>query len=251
MAATSASPEPRTTSEPENTCGRSSPPGRWGPDPGRSSDATLRTGTDSPVSGRFVGLQVLTLQEDGVGRNPVALGKDDEVAPHDVPASDPLALAIANDKRTGAGEVAQRLQNALGAGLLHHGDHDRHGGEGDQDDRLLQIAEQEVNDAADQEQRQHRFAQHLNRYPKRRAPIGLGKLIMPLGLQPRLGIDFTEATERSLGFREVRHYTSQSGSIDVRVMEDVSALIGYGLTSTVATERRLYRSRRCASGHQS
>ena len=49
VAVTSAIPVPRTTSEPENTNGRSSPPGRLFksfPSP----RSTLRTGTDSPVS---------------------------------------------------------------------------------------------------------------------------------------------------------------------------------------------------------
>ena len=143
--------------------------------------------------GQFVGLQILALQQHRVGRNPVSLGKDDEVAPHDVAAGDPLALTVANDQRAGAGEVAQCLQNALGARLLHHGDHDRHRGEGDQDDRLLQIAEHQINDAADQQQRQHRFAQHLDRYSKRRAPVGLREFVVTLGVQPCLGIRFAEA----------------------------------------------------------
>ena len=33
-------------------------------------------------------------------------------------------------------------------------------------------------------QREHRFAQYLDRYPKRRAPIGLREFVVPLGLQP-------------------------------------------------------------------
>ena len=161
--------------------------------PGAIVPGDLAHGHGFAGQGRFVGLQILALQEHGVGRHPVAFGKDDEVAPHDVAAGDPLALAVANDERAGAREIAQRFQHALGARLLHHGDHDRHRGEGDQDDRLLQIAERQVNDAADQEQRQHRFAQHLDRYAKRRAPIGLGKFVVPLGLQPRRGIGFAEA----------------------------------------------------------
>ena len=143
--------------------------------------------------GRFVGLQILALQQHRVGRNPVSLGEDDEVTPHDVAAGDPLALAVANDERTGAGEIAQCLQNALGAHLLHHGDHDRHRGEDDQDDRLLQIAEHQINHATDEQQRQHRFAQHLDRYSKRCAPVGLREFVVTLGVQPRLSIRLTEA----------------------------------------------------------
>ena len=139
----------------------------------------------------FVGLQILATEENGIGRYPVAFGENDEIAPHDVPAGDPPALAVANDERTRAREVAQRFQHALGPCLLHHGDHDRHGREGDQDDRLLQVAKRQVNDAADQKQRQHRLAQYLDRYAKRCAPIRLGKLVVPFGLQPRRCIGFS------------------------------------------------------------
>ena len=73
---------------------------------------------------RFIGLQVVTLNEHRIGRHPVSLRKHDEIATHHLPAGDAFALAIANDQRTRAGKVAQRLQNALGAGLLHDSDHD-------------------------------------------------------------------------------------------------------------------------------
>ena len=46
---------------------------------------------DSPVRVEFVGLQILATQEDGIGGHPVAFGENDEVAPHDVAAGDPLA----------------------------------------------------------------------------------------------------------------------------------------------------------------
>ena len=104
-----------------------------------------------------------------------------------------LALAVANDQRARAGQIAQRLQHTLGARLLHDGDHDRHRGEGEQDERLLQIAEHQVDDAADEQQRQHRLAQHLDRYSKRCAPIGLREFVVTLGVQPRLSIRLTEA----------------------------------------------------------
>ena len=63
----------------------------------------------------------------------------------------------------------------------------------------LQVTERQVDNAPDQKQRQHRFTQHLDRYSKRRAPIGLGKLVMPLSLQPGRCIGLTEAPPLSLG----------------------------------------------------
>ena len=197
----------------------------------------MRTGTGFARQHGLVCLQILALQENGIGGNPVSLGKDNDIAPHDVATGDSLALTVADDQGTGARKVAQRLQHTLGAGLLNHSDRDRHGGEGDQDDCLLQIAEQKVNDAAAQEQRQHRFSQYLDRYPKRRAPIRLRELVVPFSLQPCLGIGFSEAAEQS-GF----------GGFDTRSHEwvrsmcawrgSVSLLTRYGLVSTVAAERR-------------
>ena len=89
----------------------------------------------------FIGLQILGPEKDGIGRNAIAFGKDDNIAAHDVAAGDPQASSVANDQSARGGEVAQCLQHALGAGLLHHGDHDRHRREGDEDDRFLQVAE--------------------------------------------------------------------------------------------------------------
>ena len=98
----------------------------------------------------LIGLQILRLQQDGVGRYPVSFGNNDEVATHDVPAGDSLALAVANHQGARAGEVAQRIQNPLSARLLHHGDHDRHGGEGDQDDSFFQVTKRQIDDAPDE-----------------------------------------------------------------------------------------------------
>ena len=54
----------------------------------------------------------------------VPLGKHDEVAADHLATGDSCALAIANDQRARAGEVAQRLQDSLGSGLLHRRDRD-------------------------------------------------------------------------------------------------------------------------------
>jgi hypothetical protein len=116
----------------------------------------------------------MTLQEHRVRRHPVSLPEHDEIAPDHLPAGDPFALAVANDQGTGAGQVAQRLQNPLGAGFLDHGDHDRHCREDEQDECFLQVPEYEIEHAAAEQQRQHRFVQDLEYDAQRRAPIRSG-----------------------------------------------------------------------------
>ena len=196
VAVTSPMPVPRTTSEPENTYGRSSPPGRRAFRRSVIGTGDLAHGHGLARQQRFIGLQVVTLNEHCVGRHPVALGKHDEIATHHLPAGDSFALAIANDQRTRTGEIAQRLQDALGAGLLHDRDHDRHGREGEQDERFLQVAERQIDHAAAEQQRQHRLAQHLEDDAQRRAPIRPGQLVVSLGLQPGLSVRLAEAADR-------------------------------------------------------
>ena len=142
---------------------------------------------------RFIGLQVVTFARERVGRNPVALRKHDEIAAHHLPAGDAFALAIANDQRTRAGQVAQRLQNALGAGLLHDGDQDGHCCEDEQDECFLQVSQRQIDHAAAEQQRQHRLTHDLEDDAQRRAPIRPGQLVVPLGLQPGLSVCLAEA----------------------------------------------------------
>ena len=55
---------------------------------------------------RFIGLQVVALNEDRIGWHPVSLCQHDEIATHDLPAGDAFAFAIANDQSTRTGEIA-------------------------------------------------------------------------------------------------------------------------------------------------
>ena len=56
--------------------------------------------------------------------------------------------------------------------------------EREQDDGFLEIAEQEVDQAAAEQQRQHRLAQHFQDDPHCRALIGPGKLVVSLRRLP-------------------------------------------------------------------
>ena len=196
IAITSPMPVPLTTSEPENTYGRSSPPGRSACRRRVIASGDLAHGNGLARQQRFIGLQIVALDERCIGRHAVALGQHDEIATHHFPPGDAFALAVANDQRTRAGEVAKRLQHAFGAGFLHHRDQDRHGGEGEQDDGFLQVAEHQVDHAAAEEQRQHRLAQHLEDDSKRGASVRPRKLVVAVCLQSCLSIRLAETTER-------------------------------------------------------
>ena len=68
--------------------------------------------------------------------------------------------------------------------------------EGEQDERLLQVAERQIDDAAAEQQRQHRLAQDLEHDAQRRAPIGPRQLVVPLGRESRPRLRPAEATDR-------------------------------------------------------
>ena len=148
VAVTSAMPAPRTISAPENTCGRSSPPGRAGVILGETARASLRTGTDSPVSSDSSACKSCACNNSASAGTRSPSAEHDQIAAHHFPTGDALAHAVADNERARARQVAQGLQHALGARLLHDGDDDGERGEGEQDERFLQVAEREVNRAA-------------------------------------------------------------------------------------------------------
>ena len=129
------------------------------------------------------------MHDNGVRRDPVALGEHDHVAAHNVTAGDADALAVTNHQRTRAGEVAQGLQHVFGARLLHDGDDNRDRREYEEQQRLAEIAEREIDRAAGQQQQQHRLAQHVEDQAHDRAPARMGQFVEAFGLQPgqRLG----------------------------------------------------------------
>ena len=114
-----------------------------------------------PRQQRFIGLKIAGLHQHGVGGNAVAFGEHDQIAARHLAAGDALARAVSDHQRAGAGEVAQCLQHALGARFLNDGDHHRHDRESEQDERFFQVSEQEVDKAAAEQEREHRFTKNL------------------------------------------------------------------------------------------
>ncbi len=165
VAVTSATPAPRTTSEPEKTRGVSSPPGRPpSPSPGRER-TDFADGNGFARQQRFVDFEVFTLDEDSIGRDAIALGEHDPIAARHLAAGDPFSLAVADHQRAWAGQVAQGLENPLCAGFLNDGDDDRQVGEDQQDQRLTPVAERQIDETAGNQQREHRLAQDFEDDP--------------------------------------------------------------------------------------
>lgn len=123
-------------------------------------------------------------QQPGIGGHAVALGQNDHVAPHHVTPGDALAQAVADHQRPRAGQVAQRLEHALGPGFLDHGDGDRQPGKDQQDQGFGPVAKRQIDQPPGQQQREHRLFQHIQNQPERAAPFGTGQGVRPLGGKP-------------------------------------------------------------------
>ena len=132
--------------------------------PGRFS-----TGSDSPVSSDSSTIRSLAAASRASAgtRSPSA---SIIRSPRTTSApGDAQRRAVANHQRARAGQVAQRLERALGLALLHHGDRHHHHDRGSEHQRLAHVAEQEVDQRAGDEQQEHRLAQDLERDGERAA----------------------------------------------------------------------------------
>ena len=108
------------------------------------------------------------------------------------------ALAVAHHQRARARQVAQRLERALGLALLHHGDRDHHDDRGGQHQRLVHVADHEVERRRGDEQQEHRLAHHAERERSQAAPPGRRQRVAPFGgeARRRFGRAETSHTER-------------------------------------------------------
>ncbi len=97
---------------------------------------------------RLVDRQIVRVDEHRVRRNSVTFSQHEDIATNDLASRDPPPLAIPDHERSRTGQFAQRLQHPFGAGLLHDGDGDGNGAEGQQKQRLAEIAEQQIDQPA-------------------------------------------------------------------------------------------------------
>ena len=81
---------------------------------------------------RLVHLQ-LAVEQHCVSSDAVALVQYEQVLAHHLAPGDTLLYPVADDQGTRCGQIAQRLQRALGAALLHQCDANDHEDEAEQE----------------------------------------------------------------------------------------------------------------------
>ena len=133
-----------------------------------------------------------------IRRNPIALGDHEKVAADDFPPGDLYSVAIPNHQRSRASQVAQGLQYSLTAGLLDDGDDDGERGKDQQENRLHEIAQNQIHDTACDQQREHRLPHHFEGDPKDTPPLRCRQFVVPVGFQSDRSLDGTEAGEGRL-----------------------------------------------------
>ena len=120
---------------------------------------------------RFVGGQLVRLQQGAVSRDAVALGNHQEVFAYHIAACDAHHGAASQRQRAGAGEVAQGVEGVVGAALLQHRDgHDDHH-KAQQDQGLVRVAHCQVDAACAQQQQEHGLAHHVPGHVAQRAAL--------------------------------------------------------------------------------
>jgi len=109
---------------------------------------------------RFVDVQVGGVQQARIGGNPVAFGKQDDIAHHQFAGGHHARVAVAQHACTWATELAQGVQRAFGFLFLvdRQADHRQH--RKAQQQGLAGIAEHQVDRGRSEQEQQHRLAQH-------------------------------------------------------------------------------------------
>ena len=137
----------------------------------------------------------MALGQQRVSGRTLPLLQHQQIPPRHLDAGDAQTHAIADHQGARARQIAQGLQHALGAGLLNDGDDNGDQREGEEDQGLLQIAQQQIKQPAAQQQRQHGLAQHIEHDLEGRAPISGGRLVAALGGKTRLRLLPCQARE--------------------------------------------------------
>jgi hypothetical protein len=132
----------------------------------------------------IVDKQSIGVGQDRVGRNAVAFREDHKIAGHHVTTGNAAARPISDDQRSGTRKTAERLENALASRFLHDADRDGKQGKKRQYKRVAQLAQQQIDRDAAQQQREHRLAQDFGYDAQNVAAIGVREFVWPVRFQP-------------------------------------------------------------------
>jgi hypothetical protein len=146
---------------------------------------------------RFVHGERVVLEQPHVRGHAVAFAQQHHVAAHHLGPGNAALDPVAHDQRARAREVAQRLQRALGAPLLHHRDGDDHDDGGREHQRLDAIPQQQVDRGRPDEQEEHRLAQHVGHEPGQAMPLRRGQGVGTLAREPNRSLGRSEAHRKA------------------------------------------------------
>ncbi len=128
---------------------------------------------------RLVSLQITTGQEDGISRNPIAFGRDDDVATHHLAARNTFADPAPDHQRPRTCQISQRFENPLSPVFLN--DRNRNGCDcgTDQHQRFANVTEHEVNGAGGEQELEHGLAADFDRDPQQVASSRSRQFVIP------------------------------------------------------------------------
>jgi hypothetical protein len=119
-----------------------------------------------------------------------------QVAADHLGAGDALLLAAAQHQGARGGQLAQRLQRALRAALLHQRDADDHEDEAEQKQRLAPVAQRQVDAARGQQHQEHGLGEHLAHDRQQRLGRAARQLVGAVARQALGGLVVAQALGR-------------------------------------------------------
>jgi hypothetical protein len=131
----------------------------------------------------FVHLNVTAREQHRVCGYAVAFGQHQHIATHHVLPGYALGLPVAHHQGTRAAQVAQRFQRALGLAFLIQREGQHHQHQAQQNQPLLQVAQQQVQSRSGQQQREHRLTQRFPGDGMPSARLFTGQGVGAVGLQ--------------------------------------------------------------------
>jgi hypothetical protein len=145
-------------------------------------------------------------EHGGVGGHAVPLRQHEQITPRNVASGDADAAAVAHDEGPRARHVPQRLERPLGLVLLHERDAEDEHDEAQQHERLLPVAEEQVDAAARQQEQRHGLGGEGERVGRESSPRGRRDVVGTVGAQALGGLIGGEAfgVGRGLGGHPAR-----------------------------------------------
>ena len=164
----------------------------------RQGGGDLGDGLRFTGQGRLVDAQRGRLHETQVGGDDVALLEEEDVARHDIPGGHELRLVVPDDARLRAGHALERIHGLLGPVLLDEADDAVEDDDGQDDGRVLGVADERGDHRCHQEHHDHGARELVQQQAPGRALLRLDELVGPVSRQafgsvkasePRRGID--------------------------------------------------------------